>query len=195
MERLPIAESTLLVDANHYTIQRLKSQEKLISRELSKALALLAQKGVVNFSEYIKEVFQFNFYDPECHKQKIHNSVQKLKKLLPPDLKIITRYEKIYLEGETSQIFVIPLNAINVDEEIEVLRPSNIPPKIIRALSTMRIPNKATLQRKDFEEELQISKSAALRLLISLEKHGLVTKTGQGKSTLYMIMKLSENLV
>jgi DNA-binding transcriptional ArsR family regulator len=119
----------------------------------------------------------------------------KLKKLLPPDLKIITRYEKIYLEGETSQIFVIPLNAINVDEEIEVLRPSNIPPKIIRALSTMRIPNKATLQRKDFEEELQISKSAALRLLISLEKHGLVTKTGQGKSTLYMIMKLSENLV
>lgn len=182
MERLPIVESTLIVDTIHFTVQNTKSQERFISRELSKALALLVEKKAVSFSEFLKEVFQFKFYDSQYHRQKVYNCLQKVKKLLPPGLKILTRYEKIYLEGEVSQIFVIHPAAINS-------LPPDVPDKVLKAILVIKNNKKVELSRNDFQKQMGVSKSEAHRLLVSLEELGFVGKEGRGKSTRYIVLE------
>jgi transcription initiation factor IIE alpha subunit len=176
-------EKTLIVDAENFTIQKIQSQEKILSREIVRALAFLIDRKTVDFSEYLREVFQFSFYDSYLHRQKVFNSLQKVKKVLPSDIKIVSRYEKIYLEGEVEQIAITRPSpteqrpAVTQDEAL---------------LTLLKSAKQSSLRRNEIQTQLAISKRAALRILADLEERGLVAKRGRGRTTKYVVLSMPD---
>jgi hypothetical protein len=187
----------LVVDSLHYKIELPSSKKNFISREISKAITLLVRKKTVSFDEFLREVFQFSFYDSDTHRQKIYNFLNKLKKCLPKDLKILTRYENVYLQGTLDKVLILEVDELEQLIEAHpcwdklsdiLLKEVRLEPfaKIEKAIQIFRNQRGQKLTRKYFQDRIGSSKSEVHRILVEMQKRGLVIKEGRGKSTIYI---------
>ncbi len=176
---------------------RLKVNKEVYHSDiLARAVHLAFQNESCRFADFFLYVFRFKVYSSEDHSQKIHNLINRIKKIFRGKLQMKTRDEVIFftlspslkrsavLRGDTHHFKALQesftFNAQTTRKE-----------KILRTLTPQIVLNKSRGQtrfkRQELEKVLGLSKASTQRWIQKWESDGIIRRSGQGKSSFYTI--------
>jgi hypothetical protein len=184
----------LVIDQDTFQV---KTKDAIfISESIVKVLDLLASEEQCTFSDALEFGFQISGYDDGIHKVKIHNLLNRIKKILPRQLKIVTRGQFIYLQGEREKIsrvrnqsYRIPvvekalMQKQRIAQQKNILMDRWVHPRLV----LKKAAGKSEISRHDLQRVMRASKATTNRWIQKWLDHGYIRRTGTGKSTTYLI--------
>jgi hypothetical protein len=188
------AASSLLVRLSDASVQA--GSERILSESLAKLLALLVKEGSLSFESCALECFGLRQFDSLDHGPKIHNLLQRAKKLLPTGCELSTKSQRIYLEGAAGRILVEEGSALESSfpaftwPELDKKQSVGLEKKQevdYKARLVLAFSDKQSLSRAEIQKELGLSKATTSRLLLAWAKEGLLESKGAGASRVYSL--------
>lgn len=151
---------------------------------------LIKTSAPVHFSEVLSHCFGLDFYDELIHAPKVHNLVGRFKKKANSSVEIKTKDGFVYLNDPDDHIVInkLALLATKVTvpkkaEQIYEPRSAVAGSGYIEALAAFSENDK--LSRSQLQDLLGFTKSSTNRWLLGAMESGLISKSGQGRSTYY----------
>lgn len=169
-------------------------KEQLVSPPLVRVMSHLFKSKVMHFSEALSLGFHIGKFEPDVHVVKIHNLLNRLKKILPRDSRVFAKESVIYWEGDASQIHELsplPLQHLLFEDAFELCKRE--PPKREFAPSVhpravlMKAEGTNIFTRPELQDLLQMSKSSTIRWIEKWHDLGLIYPTGKGRAIRYQI--------
>lgn len=171
-------------------------KKKIISEPLTKAILFLLDHPVSGFDEFLSASFAIPNYEKDVHSSKIHNTLQRLKEVLPKQFGIKTRNEKIYFEALKSSI-AVSTNTYQFSLDQFVGKSNADHRSKIRELKMLRTLSPSVLlqnydqnlgiTRTEIQEIVQLSKASTNKWISKWVQAGRLLKKGNGKGTSYFV--------
>lgn len=184
------AKSTqITVDTRNSTIE--KGQQRQISEPLTKFVSLLMEREHLHFSEILQTCYEIKDYDSLVHSQKIHNLIQKAKKLLGSVVELKTRQQTLYvmnvdaakliLKSQLAQPLVVGKNSLQTNGKVFYQKTFF---KIYPFLKENQ-----TYSRQQLQVMMKLSKATANRHIQNWIHQGYLKPFKAGRATNYRIEK------
>lgn len=189
--RLQLGKALYVLDLSTFEVYK-SGKRVLISEPLCHLMKSLKEKKSLSFSGAMKDCYQIPRFD-ESHIPKIHNLLNRAKKLFEGTVLFLTRRERIYIEGDLSQIHFIqdshPAPKLNLPDwmEAQILKKESLDRWVKFPAILKKIDESRQLTRPDLERWISSSKATANRLIKLWLEEGLLIKSGVGKSTFYQV--------
>ena len=192
----PAGDRLLRVDLASSTLRR--GSQSMISSTLAKVISELKNEGSMSFSDALRVGFEIPHYDDWIHAPKIHNLVQRAKKILPAEAVLRTKDRRLYLE-ESRPVILIRCGSAHQQHFPQFLSPPNSFEKkqTLELEIKLKRKSKAFLlglfaqqidcTRQDIQDVLQLPKATANRYITNWLKEKWLRKTGEGRSTKYLL--------
>jgi|GEM_PF-6125656 len=164
----------------------------------TRALIQLSQSPSIEISDFAKDVFGLQSYDAFLHYNKISNLLSRLNSLLPKDLRIFQREGRIALRGDSTKIELRHFNPISQSLQRnptwqtfqdQMRSQVNLATASASDLQTviLQLQTTGVFTRRDLQNNLQVSKSQAQRILENLRAEKRVSRQGHSRSVQYHI--------
>ena len=188
----PVRSKDLTIDLANSSWK--KDGESGVSAPVCKLIYLMSQKNVITFAEVLHEAFDIPYYESDVHNAKVMNLLTRVRKLLPKQVALFTRQEKIYVESDTLKVkfhrpskeLVLPLAPFLSSPCIK--QNQNHLDRWIQPRILMNYWNaESSFSRQDLQDKLKLSKASANRLLTRWCNEGFLQSQNIGRSTSYRI--------
>lgn len=187
------ASAKLSIDLQSYR-WRLGNQQG-ISKPLCVLLHRLQAAESLSFADVMIHCFDFRFYDESLHRDKIMNLLTRTRKLLPLGTEIITRQERVYLQGSLKSLTLHNATTLAAHWDLPLLleRPCLEMNKNAMArwaqprLMLQKIKNHKTVNRAHIQKLFRLSKASANRLIKRWSDEGFLKKQNAGRSISYVV--------
>jgi hypothetical protein len=185
-----------IVDENKQEIIRNNSIER--GEILVKAICALNKENNLSEADFSNQVFGLFEYDAFIHQKKIHNTLQRLRKIVGPQLTFKIKDGRVFSEGSWNELLVLEVPKFQkkwdlspswsrLSHQSDELKSKE---KNVEVRPIHSMPSKVT--RPELEKILGKSRSATHRLIEKWQKQGLVQKKGKARTTSY---ELSDFLI
>jgi hypothetical protein len=168
--------------------------QQLVSPPLVRVMSYLFKNKVMHFSEALSLGFHIGKYEEDVHVAKIHNLLNRLKKVLPVGSKVFARESIIYWEGPLEKIrelSPLPLQSLLFDNAFELCKREPAKREFAPSMHPRAVLLKAkgvdTFTRPELQSLLQMSKSSTIRWIEKWHDLGLVHPSGKGRAIRYQI--------
>ena len=189
----------LFVDLNSYEVWR-DSDTVLVSESISKLLCVLSKRRVLSAQELALKVFGLSRFDTIIHLPKILNLLNRTRKILPPQVSIFYKSERIYLRDPRSQVEICTqvrhqeILSHHADWkkifEPQDKKPEGLPiaeKKQISGLAFLKkLEANKSISRKEIETLMARPRSTTNRLIKQWVAQGYLKKIGSSKETRYL---------
>jgi len=190
-EKPETSPNRLLVRLSDFTLS--SGGESVTSEAGTKLLASLAKEGSLSFERCAAEVFGIHSYDSLDHGPKIHNLLQRLKKLLPNGTSLSTKNERIYCEGIEGLVILqgsphtrcfpaVEWPEFDKKQSVSLEKKQAVEYK---AKILLAFAEKKSLSRAEIQKALALSKATTARLLLGWAQEGFLKAKGMGAARFY----------
>lgn len=191
---------SVVVPANSLHLNMESSQWKTakdegVSKSLCVLITSLMEQTSLTFKQVMTLCFEIKFYDEDIHRNKVMNLLTRLRKILPEEVQIFTKDQRVYIQG--------PLNRIRVqnsENETVVLELPLIFDKpcldqnqyfmdrwIQPRLVLKKLKGKERITRQELQDLLGLSKATTNRLLNRWIDEGFLQKLEKGRNVSYLV--------
>ncbi len=168
---------------------------EFVSEPIVKLLQALYSQESLPFAEALEIAFGLSGYQEDFHKMKIYNLLSRVRPCLPKSLKIYSRQERIYLEGDRKTLCFLAEST----RQIPLIKGNLIAPLLLEhkkdhrdrwvhpRLILKKALGRGHVSRHELQQMAQASKATTNRWIQKWLECGFIKKVGQGKSTSYLI--------
>lgn len=187
------------VDSARSVLKNAESGRHVISRPMAEVLAALKERGFLTFEEALERGFEIAPYDDFIHAPKIHNLVQRLKKILPPSCLLKTKDGALHFTDPTKAIHVIqgsphhahfpalentPTLPKKQSAQVQLKKAVKGPARLLTTFAADDI-----LTREQIQDAIGASKATTNRWIRAWLRDGVLDQTGSGRATRYQIKR------
>ena len=180
-----------VVDLDHFEFSSKKHNFKIVSEPVVRALWLLHSKSNVRPEEFMSFVFSIAPYDLSAHDAKINNLLSRIRRALPPELKITFREGRIAALGPWSNFQFLGQFSLHnqfknqVHFKLTAVKPMGFVKKdpLLAELATF---GRHPFSRRDLENKIKKSRATINRLLDRLVRQGILRAEGKARATRYI---------
>lgn len=166
-----------------------------VSKPICLLIHTLKNEQSLSFSDLMELCFSIDGYDEDHHQRKIMNLLTRVRKLLPNEIKIFTKDQRVYVEGSFKSVRFINEASENVKWSLPRIfdlpcmeqNKHHLDRWIQPSLVFKKLKNKKTLSRQEIQDFLKLSKATSNRLLQRWVNEGFLSKSSAGRSTIYHV--------
>jgi hypothetical protein len=188
----------LLINLEQNTAFNSVKNEKILSAPVVLAFKLLFESESVSFEEISRYCFRVSEYDEYLIQPRIFNLISRMKRVLPADLSLKTKSQRLYASGSWDKVFIAKINPLT--DQLRTLFPwqelsirkdhlgSFGQPYRRGSTILKKLGDKKQFSRRELENLLGASKSTAYRTIKSLLAKGQIKVDGSARRVKYTIV-------
>ena len=208
----PKSGVTLFVELTLGEIQVFKTKgkvekPKIISQAMANAIALLHERPLVSYGEFVRVCFGYYRYDPVIHELKVLNLLARIRDVLPSEFQLGVKagnvrlsvtgngWEKVQIQRANPR--AKKLLSSTAWKQLLVRTQSGIQdlPTMMKPQLLLRQLHKGQeVTRKDIEQLTGKSRATSNRLIAEWIKSGMLKPVGNAKNTKYQIRSEGKDL-